>query len=213
MLAHYIKDDDKFKFGKTKVLFRAGQVAYLEKLRADKQRDACIMIQKTVRRFIYQKRYKCIHGAILGVQRYGRGFMARKRAEMIRRERAAVKIQARIKGWLKRRSYQRLKRTILGIQTRGRGFMARNKFMRMKDHAAAIKIQRLLRGYLVRRKYRKRLHNVVIVQSCVRRYLARQVFRKLKREAKSVEHVKSLNKGLEKKIMSLQQRIDELVSI
>lgn len=30
-------------------------------------------------------------------------------------------------------------------------------------------------------------------------------------EAKSVEHVKKLNKGLENKIISLQQKIEELV--
>lgn len=31
-------------------------------------------------------------------------------------------------------------------------------------------------------------------------------------EARSVEHVKKLNKGLENKIISLQQKIEELVS-
>lgn len=105
ILARYINDDDKFKFGKTKVLFRAGQVAYLEKLRAERQRDACIMIQKTVRGMIYHNRYRKIRRSILGLQRYGRGFIARRKAEAVRRERAAVKIQARMKGWLQRRWY------------------------------------------------------------------------------------------------------------
>lgn len=105
ILARYINDDDKFKFGKTKVLFRAGQVAYLEKLRAEKQRDACIMIQKTVRGLIYRNKYRKIRRSILGLQRYGRGYIARQKAEAVRRERAAVKIQAWIKGWLQRQWY------------------------------------------------------------------------------------------------------------
>ncbi|XP_026828579.1 unconventional myosin-Va isoform X1 [Ooceraea biroi] len=211
ILARYINDDDKFKFGKTKVLFRAGQVAYLEKLRAERQRDACVMIQKTVRGLICHSRYKKIRRSILGLQRYGRGYIARQKAEAIRRERAAVKIQARVKGWLQRRWYLQVKRTILGLQTYGRGNMARIRYRMMKDNAAAIVIQRFARGCLVRMACKKRLRNIVIVQSCIRKRQAKKVFRRLKTEARSVEHVKSLNKGLEMKIITLQQKIDELV--
>ncbi|XP_034177931.2 dilute class unconventional myosin isoform X2 [Osmia lignaria lignaria] len=211
ILERYIKDEDKFKFGKTKVLFRAGQVAYLEKRRAERQRDACIMIQKTVRGLICRSRYKKIRRAVLGLQRYGRGYIARQKAQAVREERAAIKIQARVKGWLKRRRFLRIKRTILGIQTYGRGKMARQRYQLMKDNAAATVIQRFARGYLVRMACKKKLQNIVIVQACVRRYLAKKVFKRLKAEARSVEHVKSLNKGLEKKIITLQQKITELI--
>ncbi|XP_032683179.1 unconventional myosin-Va isoform X3 [Odontomachus brunneus] len=210
ILARYINDEDKFKFGKTKVLFRAGQVAYLEKLRAERQKDACVMIQKTVRGLIYRKRYGKIRRSILGLQRYGRGCIARQKAEAVRRERAAVKIQARVKAWLQRRWYMRVKRAVLAIQTRGRGNMARARYRIMKDHAAATVIQRFARGYLVRTACKKRLRDITIVQSCIRKYQAKKVFRRLKAEARSVEHVKSLNKGLEMKIITLQQKIDEL---
>ncbi|XP_024227627.1 unconventional myosin-Va isoform X2 [Bombus impatiens] len=211
ILGRYIKDEDKFKFGKTKVLFRAGQVAYLEKLRAERQRDACVMIQKTVRGLICRSRYKKIRCAVLGLQRYGRGYIARQKAQAVREERAATKIQARVKGWLKRRRYLQIKRTILGIQTYGRGKLARQKYERMKDNAAAIVIQRFARGYLVRMACKKKLRDIITVQSCIRRHMARKEFKRLKAEARSVEHVKSLNKGLEKKIMTLQQKITELM--
>ncbi|XP_076648342.1 dilute class unconventional myosin isoform X2 [Halictus rubicundus] len=210
ILARYIKDDDKFKFGKTKVLFRAGQVAYLEKLRAERQRDACIMIQKTVRGLICRNRYKKIRRAVLGLQRHGRGYIARQKAQAVRRERAAIKIQARVKGWLKRQRYLKIKHTVIGIQKYGRGKIARERYRRMKDNAAAITIQRFCRGYLVRMACKKRLENIVIVQACIRRYLAKKVFKRLKAEARNVEHVKSLNKGLEKKIIHLQQKNTEL---
>ncbi|XP_011698077.1 PREDICTED: unconventional myosin-Va isoform X4 [Wasmannia auropunctata] len=210
ILARYINDEDKFKFGKTKVLFRAGQVAYLEKLRAERQRDACLMIQKTVRGLIYRNRYRKIRRSILGLQRYGRGLIARQKAEAVRRERAAVKIQTQVKGWLQRRWYLRVKRTILGLQTRGRGNMARDKYRKMKDHAAATVIQRFARGYLVRMACKKKLRDIIIVQSCYRKRQAKKIFRQLKTEARSVEHVKSLNKGLEMKIITLQQKINEM---
>lgn len=52
---------------------------------------------------------------------------------------------------------------------------------------------------------------MIVAQSAVRRFLAKRHFKTIKREARSVEHVKKLNKGLENKIISLQQRIEEMV--
>ncbi|XP_076683864.1 unconventional myosin-Va-like isoform X2 [Andrena cerasifolii] len=210
ILSRYIKDEDKYKFGKSKVLFRAGQVAYLEKLRAERQRDACIVIQKTARGLICRIRYRKIRRAVLGLQRHGRGYIARQQAQTVREERAATKIQARVKGWLKRHRYLRMKLTIFGIQKYSRGKMARERYQLMRDHAAVTVIQRFARGYLVRKACQQKLSDIVILQAAVRRYLAKKVFRRLKAEARSVEHVKSLNKGLEKKIMTLQQKITEL---
>lgn len=51
---------------------------------------------------------------------------------------------------------------------------------------------------------------IVICQAAIRRFLARRKYKKLRIEARSIEHVKKLNKGLENKIISLQQRMDEL---
>ncbi|PKU28372.1 unconventional myosin-vb [Limosa lapponica baueri] len=72
------KDPDKFQFGRTKIFFRAGQVAYLEKLRADKFRAATIMIQKTVRGWLQRLKYKRLRRAAIVVQRYTRGHLARR---------------------------------------------------------------------------------------------------------------------------------------
>ncbi|XP_058794767.1 unconventional myosin-Va [Phymastichus coffea] len=210
MLAHYIKDSDKFKFGRTKLLFRAGQVAYLEKLRADKQREACLTIQKTVRGFVAARRYRQLRRAVLGLQRHARGHLARQRAQAVREQRAATRIQAWVRGWTKRTSYRRLRRAVLGLQAHGRGALARAKFARMRSEAAAVTIQRYARGYLVRRACRRRLRAIIVVQACARKFLAKREFKRLKVEAKSVEHVKSLNKGLEMKIINLQHKIDEL---
>lgn len=71
-------------------------------------------------------------------------------------------------------------------------------------------IQKHIRGWLTRLWYQKQKHKIVICQAAIRRFLAKRQFKKLKIEARSIEHVKSLNKGLENKIISLQQKIDEL---
>lgn len=73
-----VKDPDKFQFGRTKIFFRAGQVAYLEKLRADKFRAATITIQKTVRGWLQRVKYRRLKGATLTLQRYCRGHLARR---------------------------------------------------------------------------------------------------------------------------------------
>lgn len=73
-----IKDPDKFQFGRTKIFFRAGQVAYLEKLRADKLRAATIMIQKTVRGWLQKVKYRRLKAAALTLQRFCRGHLARR---------------------------------------------------------------------------------------------------------------------------------------
>jgi myosin-5 len=69
-----------------------------------------------------------------------------------------------------------------------------------------------MRCFLARKKYLQTVRHIILVQSIVRRWLARRLYRKLKVEARSVEHVKKLNKGLENKIISLQHKIEELVS-
>ncbi|XP_021923468.1 unconventional myosin-Va [Zootermopsis nevadensis] len=211
ILGNFIKVDDKYQFGKTKIFFRAGQVAYLEKLRADKLRQCCIIIQKQVRAFICRKKYLRKVKATQCIQRYVRGFIARRRVYHIRRNKAATTIQRHIRGWLKRTQFGRIKLCILGLQARSRGLLARRRYQQMRYNHKAIIIQKYVRCWLAQKKYQHTIHRIITVQSVVRRWMARRLFKKLKQEARSVEHVKKLNKGLENKIISLQQRIEELV--
>ena len=75
---YLFQDRDKYQFGKTKIFFRAGQVAYLEKLRSDRLRSCGIMIQKHIRGWLAKHRYKQIRKMVYSVQIYGRGMMARR---------------------------------------------------------------------------------------------------------------------------------------
>lgn len=78
----FLQDQDKYQFGKTKIFFRAGQVAYLEKLRADKLRAACIRIQKTIRCWLARKKYLRQRSAAITIQRFTRGYQARWLVEL-----------------------------------------------------------------------------------------------------------------------------------
>lgn len=73
-----LQDEDKYKYGKTKVFFRAGQVAFLERLRSDKMKACLVILQKTVRGYLARKHYLKLLNATKLLQRVARGFLARR---------------------------------------------------------------------------------------------------------------------------------------
>ncbi|CAH2084245.1 unnamed protein product [Euphydryas editha] len=78
ILEKHVKDPDKYQFGATKIFFRAGQVAYLEKVRADLQRLYCVRVQSCVRGFLARRRYRRLTRALHGLQARARGFLVRR---------------------------------------------------------------------------------------------------------------------------------------
>lgn len=131
-----------------------------------------------------------------------------RRANYLRQNRAAIQIQRFTRGWYCRVKYVRLRQSILAIQRYGRGYLARKDFKEKMDNYKATQIQRFCRGYLARKRYNVMIKNIVIVQSCVRRFLAKREFKKLRAEARSISHLQTKYKGLENKIIELQQKYD-----
>ncbi|XP_048023811.1 unconventional myosin-Va isoform X5 [Megalobrama amblycephala] len=209
VLEKLVQDQDKYQFGKTKIFFRAGQVAYLEKLRADKLRAACIRIQKTIRCWLARKKYLRMKHAATTIQRYVRGYQARCLAKFLRRTRAAIIIQKYQRMYVQRKCYKRKQAAALVMQCILRAYMARQLYKALLREHKAIIIQKMVRGWLARQWFKRSLRAIVYLQCCIRRMRAKRELKKLKIEARSVEHFKKLNIGMENKIMQLQRRIDE----
>ncbi|XP_021165350.2 unconventional myosin-Va isoform X8 [Fundulus heteroclitus] len=209
VLEKLVQDQDKYQFGKTKIFFRAGQVAYLEKLRADKLRVACIRIQKTIRSWLARKKYLRQRSAAITIQRFTRGYQARCLAKFMRRTQAATIIQKYQRMCVERKRYRQKQAAALAVQTILRAYMARQKYQALLREHKAIIIQKHVRGWLARCWYKRCLEAIVYLQCCIRRMRAKRELKKLKIEARSVEHFKKLNKGMENKIMQLQRKIDE----
>lgn len=131
-----------------------------------------------------------------------------RKANDLRRNRAALQIQRYMKGWYCRKKFITAKQSILAIQHYGRGFIARQKFNETMRNHKATEIQRYCRGYLARKRYGEKIKRIVIMQSCIRRFLAKRQFKKLKAEARSISHLQTKYKGLENKIIELQQKFD-----
>uniref|UniRef100_A0A8C9T492 Myosin VB n=1 Tax=Scleropages formosus TaxID=113540 RepID=A0A8C9T492_SCLFO len=208
LLETLIKDPDKFQFGKTKIFFRAGQVAYLEKLRTDKFRAACIKIQKTVRGWLQRIRYQRIRKAAVTIQRYGRGYLARRYVEYLRLTRAALICQKQLRMVRERRAYLRIHRAVVTIQAFTRGMHTRRLY---QEHHKATIIQKSVRGWMERKKFRRARNAAVVIQCAYRRLLAKRQLKQLKIEARSAEHLKKLNVGMENKIVQLQRKMDDQV--
>ncbi|XP_055010628.1 unconventional myosin-Va isoform X2 [Boleophthalmus pectinirostris] len=209
VLEKLVQDQDKYQFGKTKIFFRAGQVAYLEKLRADKLRAACIRIQKTIRCWLARKKYLRQRKAAITIQRFTRGYQARCLAKFLRRTQAATIIQKYQRMYVERKRYKQKQAVALAMQRILRAYMARQKYLALVREAKVVIIQKRVRGWLARCWYKRCLRSIVYLQCCIRRMRARRELKKLKIEARSVEHFKKLNKGMENKIMQLQRKIDE----
>lgn len=77
-LPQLIPDTDQYCFGKTKVFFRAGQVAVLERLRYERLRVAAVTIQCHAKGWLARIRYSRILWAAATIQRYTRGALARR---------------------------------------------------------------------------------------------------------------------------------------
>lgn len=184
-------------------------MAYLEQIRAERRKRYVIVVQSLVRRYVYQKRYKMTRAAVLGIQRYARGMLARRRVQVVREERAAVVIQRHVRGWLQRTHYQRTRSCIARLQARCRGYLIRQRFTVVLDNYKATHIQRYCRGYLARKRFAVRLQQIVKCQAAVRRFLARRRYKKLRAEARTVAGMQKKYLGLENKIISLQQSLDE----
>ncbi|XP_029371529.1 unconventional myosin-Vb isoform X2 [Echeneis naucrates] len=209
LLETLIKESDMFQFGKTKIFFRAGQVAYLEKLRADKFRAACIKIQKTVRGWLQRVQYCKIRRSAMALQRYGRGYLARRYAEYLRLSRAALICQKQFRMVRDRRAFLRVRQAVVTIQAYTRGMFTRRIYWEFLLHHKAMIIQRSVRRWLQRKKFRRARDAAIVIQCAYRCILAKRKLKQLKIEARSAQHLKKLNTGMENKIVQLQRKMDD----
>uniref|UniRef100_A0A674ELA7 Methyl-CpG binding domain protein 3b n=1 Tax=Salmo trutta TaxID=8032 RepID=A0A674ELA7_SALTR len=210
-LPELIPDPEQYCFGKTKVFFRAGQVALLERLRAERLRAAGVIIQSWVRGWLGRRRYIKTRWATLTIQRYTRGALARRLADVLRYTKAALVIQKTYRMVAIRQMFLMIREATVTIQAFTRGSLARRQYRLVVAERAAVLLQSAVRGWLARRAYRRVRAAIVLMQCCVRRRAARRELVKLKAEARSVEKFRELNKGMEVKLMQLQLRADQKV--
>ncbi|KAJ1659930.1 Myosin type-2 heavy chain 1 [Dispira simplex] len=202
-----LPESDKYQVGLTKVFFRAGQLAYVEKLLTERLNYCATVIQKNVRGMLQRKRYLRLKASIVNIQALTRRHLAIKLAQHIRTNRAAVRIQTWWRCQHQRNLYLRQRQGCLVIQRYARGFLARRYFRHRQLNQAAIAVQKFCRGYLARQFYKRQVKAVVYMQSCLRRRFARKELKALRIEARSINRIKEASLNLENKVMELTRQL------
>ncbi|KAJ1748397.1 Myosin type-2 heavy chain 1 [Coemansia sp. RSA 1821] len=200
---------DCCQVGLTKVFFRAGMLALIEKQRVERLNAAATAIQSLVRsyqqrtRFLRQRRAACV------LQALARCALARRRVRILRDTAAATTIQAQVRTFLARMHYTRKCHAILFVQACVRGKQARARFYALRREQAAIHVQRCVRRFLARARYHRELRLVTRMQALVRQQLATRLIQKRKEEARSAAHFQKVTYQLEDKLMALTRQLDE----
>ncbi|XP_044212818.1 unconventional myosin-Vc [Thunnus albacares] len=207
VLQRLIQDSNQYKFGRTKIFFRAGQVAYLEKLRLDRLRGACITIQKHVRGWSQRRKYMCMRQAAVIIQQYIRGKRTIRKtvsAATLKRGWASLVIQRHWRGYCTRQIYHIVRLASITIQAFTRGWMARKRYKKMMEEQKALVLQKYARAWLARRRFQTMRRLVLNVQLS---YRVQQLRKKIDEQNKE-------NRGLMERLTSLanthSQTVDRL---
>ncbi|KAJ7311412.1 hypothetical protein JRQ81_007046 [Phrynocephalus forsythii] len=196
LLQRLIQDQSQYQFGRTKIFFRAGQVAYLEKLRSDKLRQACVMIQKNMRGWLQRKKFLRLRQAALTLQQYFRGQRAVRQAitaTALKEAWAAIILQKHCRGYQVRRLCQLIRVATVTIQAFARGFLARRRYRKMVEEQKAIVLQKYARAWLARRRFQN-----------IRRFVLNiQLSYRVQRLQKKLEDQNKENKALLEKLAAL----------
>ncbi|XP_053318896.1 unconventional myosin-Vc [Spea bombifrons] len=207
VLQRLIQDSNQYQFGRTKIFFRAGQVAYLEKLRSDKLRNACIMIQKNIRGWVQRKKFLRARNSAIVIQQYFRGQRSVRQAitaTSLKQTWAAIIIQKHCRGFLVRRIYQLILIATVTIQAFTRGYLARQRYRKLREEHKALVLQKYARAWLARRRFQNMRRFVLNIQLSYR----------VQRLQKKLEDQNKENHGLVERLTSLAsthaQNLDKL---
>ncbi|KAG0604572.1 hypothetical protein M758_10G181000 [Ceratodon purpureus] len=196
-----------YQLGQTKVFLRSGQMAELDAKRAEMLNNAARTIQRQVRTFLARRHLIAMRKAVVTIQKYWRGGLARKRYARLRQEAAAICIQKNVRMWLARKKFMEMKDAAVKIQAGFRGMAARKEYRLRRQTKAATLIQARWRGYKARSQYRKCRKSAITIQCAWRGRVARGELRKLKQAAKETGALQEAKTKLEKRCEELTWRL------
>ncbi|KAI8318560.1 hypothetical protein GQ54DRAFT_266754 [Martensiomyces pterosporus] len=207
ILATAFTENDRYQVGLTKVFFRAGMLALIEKLRVERLNVAATVIQSLVRCYQQRTRFLRQRQAARTIQIGVRGYLARRELQRRRDTRAAVTIQCAVRAYLARSRFRSTRRAVIRLQALVRGRLARQKFHEMRRTRAAIVIQSRVRGHQQRAAYERTRFLITRMQGNVRVRMARKLLSERKQEMRSAAHFKEVTYKLEGKLMDLTRQL------
>ncbi|XP_050670473.1 myosin-VIIa [Leptidea sinapis] len=129
--------------------------------------------------FLEQERDRVLTRKILILQRSIRGWVYRRR--FLKMRAAAILIQRHWRGKLQRIRYNKMKVGYARLQALIRARVLAHRFRHLRGHI--VSLQAAARGYLVRRSYGHKMWAIVKIQSHARRLIAMRRYRRMRQEA------------------------------
>ncbi|CAG4997712.1 unnamed protein product [Parnassius apollo] len=146
--------------------------------------------------FLEQERDRVLTRKILILQRSIRGWVYRRR--FLKMRAAAILIQRHWRGKLQRIRYNKMKVGYARLQALIRARVLAHRFRHLRGHIVAL--QAAARGYLVRRSYGHKMWAIVKIQSHVRRLIAMRRYKRLKQETIAHNEALRLRKQEEQRL-------------
>ncbi|XP_072937048.1 myosin-VIIa [Epargyreus clarus] len=146
--------------------------------------------------FLEQERDRVLTRKILILQRSIRGWVYRRR--FLKMRAAAVLIQRHWRGKLQRIRYNKMKVGYARLQALIRARVLAHRFRHLRGHI--VSLQAAARGYLVRRSYGHKMWAIVKIQSHVRRLIALRRFRRMRQDARAHSEALRLRRQEEQRL-------------
>ncbi|KAK7910959.1 hypothetical protein PG985_013440 [Apiospora marii] len=198
------KGQDKYQLGLTKIFFRAGMLAFMENQRTERLNSCAIMIQKNLKAMYYRSKYLEARSAIIRFQAFTRAYITRRKAQELRKVKAATSIQRVWRGQKQRKEYVRIRNNVIFAQAASKGYLRRKEIMETRVGNAVLLIQRVWRSRMQKREWRDYRRKVTLIQSRFRGRQARKEYKQVREEARDL---KQISYKLENKVVELTQSL------
>lgn len=152
-----------YQLGNTKVFLKDAHDLFLEQERDRVLTKKILILQRSIRGWVYRRRFLRLKAAAVIIQKYYKGYIQRKRYKMMRI--GYMRLQALVRSRVLSHRFRHLRGHIVGLQAHSR-------------------------GYLVRREYGHKMWAIIKIQSHVRRMIAQRRYKKSKIDHK--KHIEAL---------------------
>eukprot|EP01041_Mallomonas_annulata_P007192 gene7191-14661_t len=201
---------ESIQVGLTKTFLRKQAHDILEGRRFRQLQHAAKLIQSVYRGYLHRAYFIDVKWAVRLLQRLCRGFMGRRLASSLRRQRAAIKIQCCFRAFSAYCQYHECLLSAIIIQSCWRGRRARQRlivFLYMRD---CHRLQRIFRGMFIRYRFLQFRRAVVALQCVCRKKRAKAVLKKLRVAGKDLGLLRSSNTALKQEIAELRAKAAEM---
>ncbi|GMM31406.1 hypothetical protein DAMA08_041510 [Martiniozyma asiatica (nom. inval.)] len=126
-----IGKDKLYQLGKTKIFFKAGVLSELEIIKTNKVRSAAVVLQKHMRRYSAQHKYKDIKDSAVLLQSLVRSYLVK--LDIKKRIQSVVMIQSLLKGTIYRNDLQKCLKLITSLEAIVRAKTSRVKCEKLNE--------------------------------------------------------------------------------